>query len=92
MEPQSIIKDDMEEQKDLWQTVIRLGFCSVHLGKLTEKTDDVKAKTFMMKLAGSAPKRAGEQFSVFTLGIKVISYGERLRLGFIRRKQVLKKV
>jgi len=92
MEPQSIITADLQEQKDLWQAVIHLGFCSVHLGKLTEKTDAVKAKTFMVKLAGSAPKRAGGEFSVLTLGIKVISYGERVRLGFIRRKQVLKKV
>lgn len=92
MQLKSIINSELPEVKDLRQTVIRLGFCTVHMGRLTEKSADVKRRTFLLKLVGAAAKKPGEKVSVLTLGIQVIHYAERIKLGFIKRKQVLEKV
>ena len=92
MELQPVIQKDAQEVKGWRETTIKLGFCSICLGMLAEEADAVKCRTFMINLAGPSPKRAGDRVKVFTLGMKVISYGERMRLGFIKRRRVLEKV
>ena len=87
----SMIRYELQEVKDWQKFNFSLGFCTIHLGILGEKTDGINCKTFMITLERRAPKRSGEKFSVYILGLKIISYGERIRLGLIRRKQVLKK-
>ena len=92
MPRKSMIRYELQEVKDWRKSNFSLGFCTIHLGIGNERTDGMDCRSFMIRLEGRAPKRLGEKFSIYTLGFKIISYGERIGLGLIRRKQVLKKV
>lgn len=88
----STTRQKLQEVKDWEKLNFCLGFCSIHLGILSERAAGINCRSFVIRLEGRAPKRPGEKFSVYTLGLKIISYGKRIRLGLIRRKQVLVKV
>lgn len=92
MQLKPFVQNETSENKELRQKALSFGFCTLHLGVLTEKAEEIKCKTFMFKLSGTAPKRAGDRYHIYTLGLRVINYGERFRLGFIRRKQILEKI
>ena len=92
MQRKSIIQYKLQEVKDWRKCNFSLGFCTIHLGILDERTDGIDSRSFVIRLEKRTPKRLGEKFSIYTLGLKIISYGKRIRLGLIRSKQVLEKV
>jgi hypothetical protein len=75
------------------ETTLNFGFCSIHFGVYTERMDDLcKSRGVIMKFSGREPINTGETFNIFTLGLKAIRYGERMRIGFIKRKQTIQKL
>ncbi|MFC4212411.1 hypothetical protein ACFOWA_14525 [Pedobacter lithocola] len=50
------------------------------------------SKSIVIQFLGKKPIVVGGKFSILTFGIKIIKYRERLKLGWIKRKQVLEKV
>lgn len=79
--------------KILSQATLRLGICTLQFGVFTEKlADHWKSTNILMKFSGKEPKNIGETVEVLSLGLKIVRHGERLGMGFIKRKQTIQKV
>jgi len=74
------------------QATLNLGFCTLQFGFYTEKADLCSSKGIILKLSNREPKRSGGLFNVYTIGLKAIRYNERIKVGFVKRKQIIKKV
>lgn len=79
--------------KIIGQTTLRLGFCTLRFGVFTEKhKDTVKSTNVMLKFCGREPVNTGETVDILSIGLKIVRHGERLGIGFIKRKQTIQKV
>ncbi|KIO78301.1 hypothetical protein TH53_04630 [Pedobacter lusitanus] len=79
--------------KIISQRTLRLGICTLQFGVFTEKlTDKGKSTNVMIKFSGKEPEQIGDTADVLSLGFKIVSYGERLGIGLIKRKQTIQKV
>ncbi|MBB5645293.1 hypothetical protein [Pedobacter cryoconitis] len=79
--------------KILSQTTLRLGICTLQFGVSTEKFANAeKVTNVILKFSGKKPVHIGETTDVLSLGLKIVRHGERLGIGFIKRKQTIQKV
>lgn len=77
--------------KTNWQKSLHLGFCTLMFGSFTEDRSEGKSRTLMLKVAGRPPKIKSERGTVFTFGLKTIRHGQSIKMGWIRRKQIIEK-
>ncbi|WP_461532120.1 hypothetical protein [Sinomicrobium sp.] len=73
--------------------ILRLGRKTFVFGLERLHSGNIKTMTLLVRF--SNPKRRGQtelEIKVLSFGIRAIRYGDRLRLGYIKRRQVLQKV
>lgn len=69
-----------------------LGYSRLHLGKNTEVSDENNKKyTVYFKLLSDEPENEGDVIKIFTFGIFFLEKASGMRLGFIKRHQILAK-
>lgn len=86
-----IEKSDCKAEKT-WVKTWRIGKSVLRFGTLTEALEGKhRSRSYFFSFQNKEALYTGDRFSITTLGIKSIEVGNRVRLGFIKRKQVLEK-
>lgn len=68
------------------------GYHNVCFGNEKQFTDEGLIKrSIFIKFLGIEPQNPGEEIKVFTFGIFLLANAGRIRLGFIKRHQILIK-
>lgn len=78
-------------EKNHWEKSVKLGFCTIIFGSISEMQAESKSRMLMVKMFGKLPKQKGERSTVLMLGFKTIRYGRRMRIGWTSRKQIIEK-
>jgi hypothetical protein len=70
-----------------------LAFNTICLGVDRRSSDEgFKQYGFFLSVQSAEPKNSGEDLKVFTLGVLILRAGSRVRVGLIKRRQLLVKV
>ena len=68
-------------------------FNTICLGVDRGRSDEgLKQYCFFLSVQSAEPKSSGEDLKVFTLGVLILRAGSRVRVGLIKRRQLLVKV
>jgi hypothetical protein len=68
-------------------------FNTISLGVDRRSSDEgFKQYGFFLALQSAEPKNSGDDLKVFSLGILILRAGSRVRVGVIKRRQLLVKV
>jgi hypothetical protein len=68
-------------------------FNTICLGVDRRSSDEgFKQYGFFLALQSAEPKNSGDDLKVFSLGILILRAGSRVRVGVIKRRQLLVKV
>lgn len=67
-----------------------LGYGRISFGKDKEVLEEnIKKHTFFIKFLGNEPENIGEEIKIFTFGVFFLAGAGGMRLGFIKRHQIL---
>lgn len=78
-------------KKSHWEKSVKLGFCTLIFGSISEMQAESKSRMLMVKMFGKLPEQKGERSKVLILGFKTIRYGRRMKIGWTSRKQIIEK-